>query len=717
MGWGRSNAVRKPVTLQDMAWTPPALIPFNVDWARLVTLDFETYYDDEYTLKKLSTSEYIRDPRFKAQMVGINIGGKGTKWYPASKIRQALSSIPWATHSLLAHHAQFDGMILYEHYGISPLMIYDTLSMARALYSNDIGAGLDEVSLYTGGEGKIKDVLETTAGVRDWSAALCAKVGPYCARDVDETLRIFKHMHPRFPAEEIELISHICRMFTEPVLGVDRPRVQKELEREIAEKKKIMLSFVKDADQADITLELKDLRELAEDTATPIPDVPKKDLKDALHKALPKEEVNVRRVKKLIGSNKFADLLQAEGVEPPVKISPAYFKHRDETKKWTYAFSKTDMAFVELQEHLNPRVRALVEARMSVKSTTNETRAGRFLTASENGACLPIYLKYSAAHTHRLGGGNKMNPQNLKRGGELRKSIQAPNGDVIVVVDSGQIEARVNAWLWGQEDLLDDFRLADQGKDRDAYCKFADLVYGRRIEKGKDDIERFVGKTCILGLGYQMGADRLRKTLALGTQGPQVFISEEESRKIVYTYRKKNYRIKNGWDICQRVVEQMAAGVAGSWKCIAWDKETLYLPNGMTMHYPNLRDDRFSEENRVKRITAELTGEDLDFDPDWPQFVYDSKETKTKIYGGKMCENIVQALARIIVLNQCLAIMKTGKVKRWVMSTHDEGAFTVKKALGEKTFKLAHAAFSTPPAWAPDLPLNADGGFDVIYSK
>lgn len=695
MGWGRSSAMRKPVVVQDTSFAAPTIKQAVIDWERLVTVDFETYYDDNYTLRKLSTSEYVRDKRFKAQMVGIKIGSKATKWYPATKIKTALAAIPWATHSFLGHHAQFDGLILWERYGISPLRIYDTLSMARALYSNDIGAGLDEVSLFTGGEGKIRDVLEKTKGVLNWSPALNAEVGPYCMRDVDETLRIFKHMLPRFPAEEIELIDHICRMFTEPVLGVDRPRVEKELAREIEEKRQIMMSFAPQAKDIKLSSEQK--------------------------KKLPlnptEEDIAVVKVKAMIGSLRFAGMLRAEGIEPPVKVSKAWIDtpkdQRDDDKKWTYAFSKTDMEFVELQEHTNPRVRALVEARFSVKSTTNETRAGRFLKASENGAKLPVYLKYSAAHTHRLGGGDKRNMQNLKRGGELRASIQAPNGDVIVVVDSGQIEPRVNGWLWGQEDLMEDFRLADQGLDRDVYCKFADEMYGRKILKGKDDIERFVGKTCILGLGYQMGAERLRKTLALGASGPQVFISEEDAAKYVQIYRRKHYRIKNGWSICQRIVEQMASGQAGSYKCIAWDKETLYLPNGMTMHYPNLHDSRIE-----KMVAAKLTGEDLgDFDPEWPQYVYDSKDAEKKIYGGLMCENIVQALSRIIVMNQCLAIMRTGKAKRWVMSTHDEGAFLCKKAQGEKLYKLAHAAFSTPPDWAPDLPLNADGGFDTFYSK
>lgn len=701
MGWGRTNTVAKPVEFQR-----PRVVPATVDWERLVTLDFETYWDQDYTLKKLSTSEYVRDARFKAQMVGIKIGSKPTRWYPASKIAGALRAIPWATHSFLGHHAQFDGLILFERFGVSPLRIYDTLSMARALYSNEIGAGLDDVSVFTGGQGKIKDVLELTLGVRDWPKALTEQVAPYCVRDVDETLRVFQHMLPHFPAEEIELIDRICRMFTEPVLRVDRPRVERELAREIAEKRAIMLSFVQDADEAGIKLTSADKKTLDENPS--------------------QEDIDIRRVKKLIGSQKFATLLEKEGVEPPLKVAKAWIdtpkELRDDTKKFTFAFAKTDQKFLELQEHLNPRVRALVEARLSVKSTTNETRAGRFLKASEGGAALPVYLKYSAAHTHRLGGGNKMNMQNLKRGGELRRSIQAPPGQVIVVVDSGQIEARTNGWLWGQEDLLENFRLGDRyvasvahipkaqrpvarGRDRDAYCKFGDVVYGREITT-LDETERFVAKACTLGLGYQMGGERLQRTLAL----TNIFLTIDECQDIVRKYRKVNYAIKNGWSICQRIIEEMARGVSGSYKCIAWEKETIWLPNGMKMHYPNLHDKRME-----KMVTQKLTGEvDPEFDPDWPMYVYDRKEAEVKIYGGALCENLVQALARIVVMGQSLTVARK---YRMVLSTHDEGGFLAPKRLGEKAYQFALKSFQTPPAWAPDLPLNAEGGFDVVYSK
>ena len=186
----------------------------KVDWARLVSLDFECFYDSDYTLSKLSTSEYIRDARFEAQMVGIKIGRRKTKVVPAPKIRAELAKIDWSTHSLLCHHAQFDGFILSHHYGVQPKRIYCTLSMARGLHSNDIGAGLDEVAQFYGGRGKIEGALDGLKGLRyaelmkpagkeAWAAGVA-----YCANDVDEMVRIFEAMLPKMPVSEMVPALH-----------------------------------------------------------------------------------------------------------------------------------------------------------------------------------------------------------------------------------------------------------------------------------------------------------------------------------------------------------------------------------------------------------------------------------------------------------------------------------------------------------------------------
>lgn len=985
MSW--SSALKKQTVA---AYAPattfsrPAIVPKAVDWARVVYLDFETFWSQEYTLSKLSTSEYVRDPRFRAQMMGIKIGNGKTRIIPANKIRAELAKINWATHSACAHNMQFDGFILSHQYGVHPVYLWDTLSMARGLFSNDIGAGLDEVSVFLGGNGKIEGSLDKTKDVLHWNKALFDEMAVYCAADVDEMVHIFKTMNERLPADEADLIDLTCRMFCSPVLKVDIPRVEVELKRELDRRQVLMYEAV------DPTL-----------------------WEDAkLLKGKEKELVGVERdlliIKRVIGSNeKFADLLRAEGVEPPVKISPAWIKKpkdlRDEDGKWAYAFAKDDAKFVELPHrvedwglYLNDpaqvklmvakqeRLQALVDVRIAVKSTTNVTRAQRFLTAGANGMSLPVGYAYYRAHTGRWGGQNKMNMQNLTRGGELRLSILAPKGHVVAVQDSGQIEARVNGWLWGQHDLLDAFRAADAGTGRDAYCNFGDHIYGREITKA-DKMERFVGKVClgpgaivltshglksiidvrstdllwdgeswvqheglvdqgkrttlsyrglsatpdheiltehgwlewqevltdpsliqsalslatlpscdgsttrprtagpgatdpsadvpavpktwsmsavssrdallaamralrsqqapsdtgstgmlcrmtsiahacliacrqqladvvtramrplsimaseasqcilaglptgpsscgmsrlslagtspsssltgsitivgtglatsgsqprpstpgtsessqtsssasaiskqttqtydlanagpnhqftvmtddgpvivhncVLGLGFQMGAPKFQLTLAKGALGgPPVYFELDRCKAIVNTYRMKNWAIVQGWDICKRIIEDMAAGRQGAHGPINWEKETIWLPNGMALKYPDLRKSK-NEENG------------------WDEWSYQAKDQRKKIYGGLLCENIVQALARIIVAWQMLAISRKYRV---VMTTHDEVVAIAKIAQGQKCVDFMAKCMSTAPAWCSTIPLNCEGGFDFNYSK
>lgn len=673
------------------------------DWARLVSLDFETFYSQDYTLSKLSTSEYVRDSRFRAQMLGIKVGNGKTRVIPAARIKSELAKINWATHSILCHNTQFDGFILSHHYGVHPAFLYDTLSMARGLHSNEIGAGLDEVAKFYGGAGKIDGSLEKTKGVLIWPKPLYDELAVYCERDVDEMLRIFKLMLPKMPDDEVHLIDLTCRMFCSPVLKVDIPRVEKELARELDRRQVLMYAAVDPEDWKDAKLLVG---------------------KDKLLTGVERDMMIIRKV---IGSNeKFADLIRAEGVEPPLKISPKWMKMNKEQRdaseaagtgdddKYVYAFSKDDEKFLAMPHMYEEwgynqndveqvkqmvakteRLQALVDVRIAVKSTTNITRAQRFLSAGANGMCLPVGYAYYRAHTGRYGGNNKMNFQNLTRGGELRLSILAPKGHQLCVVDSGQIEARVNGWLWGQEDLLENFRNTDLGIGHDVYCIAASDIYGREIVKGIDKTERHVGKVVTLGLGYQMGPAKFQLTLAKGALGgPPVHFPLDQCQAIVNTYRLKNHRIVAGWRTCGQIIEDMAAGKQGSYGPLNWEANTIWLPNGMALKYPDLRKQQG--------------------DKGWNEWTYQSGAMHKKIYSGLINENIIQALARIIVMWQMLQVSKKYKV---VMTTHDEFVCCVKTAQAEKCLAFMSKWMTTAPDWCSDLALNSEGGFDVNYSK
>jgi DNA polymerase len=518
--------------------------------------------------------------------------------------------------------------------------------MARGLHSNDIGAGLDEVARFYGVGNKIPDVLDSSKGIRDLDKTLYAKMAEYCAEDVRLTFDIFSQMLTLFPAKELRLIHHTVRMFCDPILKVDLPRVEKELAREIKAKEDLLVRV-----SGGIT--------------------------------------DLEQARKVIASNEsFADLLRAEGITPPTKISPT-------TKKEVYAFAKTDLDFTALSEHPHERVRDLVDARLAVKSTIGETRAGRFLEAGKNGWSLPVLLNFYGAHTGRWSAGNKMNMQNLPRGGELRLSILAPKGHQLVVADSGQIEARVNAWISEQADLLQAFAEQSSDSPTDVYTKFASLIYGREITKA-DKLERFIGKIGVLGLGYAMGAAKLQTTLALGTMGPAVFLELDMCQKIVNLYRRMNFKIVAFWKICDGIIQDMIAGRSGKYKCLRWEKERIWLPNGMSLKYPDIR--------------AKMG------DNGYAEYCYTRKGVEAKVYGGLLCENIVQALARIIIGDQLLELAD-GRGYRVVTTTHDEVVCCVRTASANKCFKTMLKVMTTPPEWCADLVLSAEGGWAVNYSK
>jgi DNA polymerase len=385
----------------------------------------------------------------------------------------------------------------------------------------------------------------------------------------------------------------------------------------------------------------------------------------------------------LMSNNKFAELLQAVGVEPPTKTSPA-------TGKDAWAFSKTDEGFKALLEHENPIVQVLATARLGTKSTIEETRTQRFIDIADRGL-LPIPLRYYAAHTGRWGGDDKVNMQNLPRSSKLKNAIEAPSGYLMIDSDSSQIEARTLAWLAEQNDLVDAF---DAGED--VYKIMASSIYGR----GQNDItkeERFVGKTTILGAGYGMGA--VKFGLQLKTFG--VDLPEEEAKRIIDVYRTTYEWIPLLWRQAGLALEAMmtdqTAPLGRKGVLAVEGKKGIRLPNGMYIKYPNLR----SWTNEGK---AEL--------------VYDTKKGKTtvpnRIYGGKVIENVCQALARIVIGEQMLAIAKKYKV---VMTVHDAIAIIVPEDEVHEAREYVEHCMRMRPKWGKELPLNCESGFGKSYGE
>ena len=595
----------------------------------VVTLDFETYYSKEYTLKKLSTSEYIRDPRFHAHGVGIN-----GKWYTGKNIGLALKEIDWSKSAMLGHHTQFDGFIASHHFGINPALYLDTLSMSRAVHGHQVRHDLDSLSKRHGLAGKVRvGALASTLGKLVLTKEESAALGGYCLDDVADTTKLFWAMHDHMPDDELRLIDITIRMFCQPRLLVDVPRVEAELAREIGAKS------------------------------------------DAL-------TIAGASVEDLMSNQKFATLLTNAGAKLPMKISPS-------TGQPTYAFAKNDLDFQALAESPIHEVASLCKARLKVKSTIGETRAVRFIEAGKDGMRLPVYLSYYGAHTGRWSGGNKINLQNLPRKGELRKSVLAPKGYVIVVSDSSQIEARTCAELAGETQVVEAFR-----RGEDVYCNDASEIFGRTITK-KDEDERFVGKVYRLQLMYGSGATKLEHTLASGAMGKKVVLPFETCQHIVNVYRSRNPRVRAMWKTCDMIIEQMALGIEGEYGPISWGKSYVRLPNGLFMHYPGLRGD-IDDRGKLQNVE------------------YWNGKTHTRIYGAMLLENITQALARCVVAEQMLTIAQRYPV---MLMSHDEVGVLAPIKDAERCKRFMLETMSIPPVWMPNLPVGAEAIYAEYYAK
>lgn len=620
---------------------------------QLITLDFETYYAQDYSLTKLTTEEYIRDKRFEVIGVGVKVGEGITEWFSGSHldIQKYLSTYPWNDSALLCHNTMFDGAILAWRFGIKPKLYLDTLCMGRATNGVDVGGSLAYLSeRYNLGKKGTEVVDAKGKQITGFSNSELAQYGEYCKNDVELTFKLFQVLSSAFPADELQLIDLTLRMFINPVLEVDDALLVDRLE-ELKHEKLQLLGTLKEK------LECED-------------------------------EESVR--KKLASNKQFAQVLEDFGVEVPMKESKT-------TGKLTYALAKNDTGFIALTEHEDPFIQQLAAVRLGTKSTIEESRIERFIdVGARNKGRLPIPLKYYGAHTGRWAGSDKVNFQNLpsrdKKKKALKNAVVAPEGYMVINCDSSQIEARVLAWLSGQEDLVEEFANGD-----DVYSIFASKIYDIEITK-KNPVERFVGKTCILGLGYGTGSLKLQHTLK--TSPPGADLTKEKCDEIVKLYRDTNDMIVKLWREGDKALKAMAdwqptskSSYYGKHKCVAVTKEGFKLPNGLYIRYPDLK---------------------LNTDETKSGYEYKSRKGPVSLWGGSIVENVVQALARIIVGEQMLKLTER---YRPVLTVHDAAVCVVPEDEVNEACAWIVEVMSTPPDWAKGLPVACEAQVGKNYGE
>lgn len=638
---------------------------------QLIVLDFETYFDSsrDYTLKKMTTEAYLRDPRFEVHGVGLKISWIKAEWY--SRPREVFNAIDWNETAVICHHAHFDAGILSFHYGIRPRLIIDTLSMARALVGNHIKVGLDSLAKHYGLQAKT--VPYNLFDGKHWhelTRPVQYSVAVGCCHDVNLTWDIFQRLAAEFPAEEYAMVDSTVRMFTEPVLVgntvklADIWRVEKQERRELLDQLRVSGSDIR-------------------------------------------------------SDETFAALLRAEGIEPETKTTT-----KGNTK---YAFAKTDQFMRDLQDSEDVRVQALASARLDQKSNIVQTRSGRLGAMSTRGA-MCVYLAPHAAHTTRWGGGDKLNWQNFPReakpdeegrvGIALGETIEAPPGSSCVVVDASQIECRLLNYIAGQWDVIERF-----AQKQDPYINIASQFYGHEVYKpAKGDLrfaemeqKRGTGKQLELSCGYGAGAATIQATAAKGTYGPPVQITLPEALRARDLYRDTHPGVVALWETSNDVLKNIQRGFDFDWLVFKIRNKRLYLPNGLFLNYESLhwRNEEREEINEWQGDAWVTTGVGKVTKP--KGWYLNTRKGTVKMYGAKLVENFIQALSACHIRLAWRSMMQLG-VKVASME-HDKLILCVPAAVAPDVLLEAQTAMAKPPPWAPGIPLDSDGYVSRTFKR
>jgi hypothetical protein len=467
----------------------------------ILTVDFETYYDKDYSLSKMQTDAYINDDRFEVIGVAVIKNDEDPVWFsgPEAVVSAWLwGNYDWENSAVRCHNTLFDGYILTSRFGIKPKLWMDTLGQGRMLlpflYTHSLANLAKQYAFPDKGTAVVKALGKRRA---DFNPMELEEYADYCKHDTWLCKELGKKFDPFTPPLAMRLIDMTIRMFTEPMLIGDQAKMKQLYDDELIRKEQLLKA-------ADID----------------------------------------RTV--IMSNDKFAARLLELGVTPPTKISKT-------TEKETYAFAKSDKEFTDLMESDDADVQALVAARLGVKTTIAETRALKFLETAKRGP-LPVYLNFwGAKTTGRYSGGNSINWQNIPARGPsagLRDALLAPIGHTVLVGDSSNIELRTVMALAGQDDVL--LKLAN---GVDLYCDFASKLFGRTITKA-DKAERFLGKTAMLGLQYGAGAKRFQEMVRLAKRtDPSVeLIDLDRAFAIVDLYRSVHYKVVELWKRCDKVI-------------------------------------------------------------------------------------------------------------------------------------------------------------------
>lgn len=624
---------------------------------KYIGIDYETYYDQEYSLKKMTPVEYILDPRF--QCLGLAVredftgpqfwvdGPDVPKYYKSIRVRNPTSKV-----LMFSHNGLFDMCIASWVHDYVPDIMSCTLAITRAVAKHKLGLlpSLKKTAKFLGLADK-GDFIGRMAGVRyeqfKNDPYLYQGLVNYALNDVDLAVAIFGRLVYQtraFPASELLILDNVLRAAASPKFLLDQRVLIDHYRKVVSDKEKLLI------------------------------------------------EAGVADKKELMSNDRFAALLQNLGVEPPTKISPT-------TGRVTYAFAKQDLGFLALETDPDPAVQALFAARVGNKSTLEETRTLRMMKISRlkwphhAPQSMPMPLRYSAAHTDRLGGDWQLNVQNMPRKSPLRQALMAGAGKMVVAGDSSQIECRLVATTCGASQLVLQFE-----NKEDVYSTFASIVFGFPVNKNDHPTERFVGKQGVLGLGFGLGAegfDRRIKVDSKNQTGKMIVLAEGLAQRVVDTFRHTYRPVPIAWRMLgQNGIAALSGATAPwQWGLVTFEREIIHLPNGRYIRYMDLRFDTATEE-----------------------WTYDTGyEGRKRIYGPKILENVIQALARIITMEVGMR-MRIKYDLYWSLQAHDELVYIVPDNKAEETRHALLEEMVVRPKWLPNVPLSAECKIGATYA-
>jgi DNA polymerase len=628
-----------------------------------IVLDFESYWTDEYQIKKMSTVEYVMDPRFEVTGLGAGWLGAPGVFIPAEDVQRTLTKLQdeWGQNferlTVVGQNLFFDALILHEYYGITPkytvdLMDLDRMWDARAPHSLDKMAprwGL------TKPKGDTKQFMGYHAD--DMLPDVYEKFVEYTLTDIELESDLFQKMMPIVvsrPEVEIPVAAHTLKMFLNTKFKVDMEqgkklqiRMQLEMARAVSAAGKV-LGF--DCGHEDIS------------TQVFIP--------------------------------AFTEVLERHGSTMPMKLSDEPHKKTGK-RELIPALAKDDQQMQELLAHPVEEIRILAKAKQAVGSWPGHIKRVRKIMAQANarGGMLGTPLKYHSGHTGRWGGGQKINLQNLIEW--MRLLLTAPEGYVLGLPDYSSIEARKLAWFAGQMDLLKAFAAGEN-----VYCLFAEALFQQPVHKPDkkiDSPEEYAlmallygfGKMCILGYGYGMGGEKSYQNCITNPKLRPYFDSGEYDRAFidntVKKYRSQYSMIPKFWreiESAWRFVTRYKDQVKTVGKLTFWAQGSatyITLPSGRDFRYP---------EARVN-AKGEL------------RFKYG------KLYGGALAENVTQASSRDLLAEAILRLDDAGF--DIALHVHDSAVTLLPEDQAEGSLIKQIEIMCTLPTWATGLPINAEG--------